>query len=121
MTQKEIQSSNVANWASLILSDTFSGRACSLRGNPKSHFVYYCTSLIGDSDILAELSNIPPSGISRYQEHVGFPAGVYNDMPAALPPNEEMNMIYYSAQIQLRKILNRAHKALYSKSESYDG
>ena len=74
------------------------------------------------SDILAEL-NLPPSGISAYEDDVPLPAGVSLDnkssklpkRPEETPP-EVVVLLYYSAQIQLRKILNRAHTVLYGRS-----
>lgn len=71
------------------------------------------------SDIRAELDKLQDSGISKYENDMGLPEYVYADM-AQLPPDAATTeyMLYYSAQIQLRKILNRAHLALYSKSKS---
>ncbi|KAF2147209.1 uncharacterized protein K452DRAFT_3403 [Aplosporella prunicola CBS 121167] len=73
----------------------------------------FWTCLQLESDILAEMSHLRPSGISKDEERIGLPSQIYPDMP--LDPPEEMNWLYYSAQIQLRKILNRTHLALYSK------
>lgn len=65
------------------------------------------------SDILAEMSHLRPSGISKDEERIGLPSQIHAEF--TLDPPEEMNWLYYSAQVQLRKILNRAHSALYSK------
>ncbi|KZF20052.1 hypothetical protein L228DRAFT_270807 [Xylona heveae TC161] len=80
----------------------------------------FWTCLQLESDILAEL-DLPASGISRYEDSgIGFPLGV----SLGLPPDalgekpETLMMMYYSAQIQLRKILNRAHSALYSTDKN---
>lgn len=59
------------------------------------------------------MSHLRPSGISKDEERIGLPSQIYPELP--LDPPEEMNWLYYSAQIQLRKILNRTHLALYSK------
>jgi hypothetical protein len=76
------------------------------------------------SDILAEL-DLPASGISRSENRIHLPKGVYtlsllNEIKA---PNTMM-MFYYSAQIHLRKLLNRVHTDLYkvepNKSVSSD-
>ncbi|EOD46234.1 C6 finger domain-containing protein [Neofusicoccum parvum] len=71
----------------------------------------YWTCLQLESDILAEMSHLRPSGISKDEERIGLPSQIYPELP--LDPPEEMNWLYYSAQIQLRKILNRTHLALY--------
>ena len=75
------------------------------------------------SDILAEL-NLPPSGISAYEDDVPLPAGVSLDYglseyaePAEGTFGDIIVLLYYSAQIQLRKILNRAHTVLYGRSK----
>ncbi|EKG17627.1 hypothetical protein MPH_05075 [Macrophomina phaseolina MS6] len=73
----------------------------------------YWTCLQLESDILAEMSHLRPSGISKDEERIGLPNQIFPELP--LDPPEEMNWLYYSAQIQLRKILNRTHLALYSK------
>ena len=64
------------------------------------------------SDILAEL-DLPASGITRYEQlySTDLPKGVtLGDW--SNPQLNEM-MIYYSAQVQLRVILNRVHSLLY--------
>ncbi|KAK5006287.1 hypothetical protein LTR39_005701 [Cryomyces antarcticus] len=81
----------------------------------------FWTCLQLESDILAEL-DLPSSGISRYEDNVSLPLGIIEDMPQneQAPDNSqdaEMVMLYYSAQIQLRKILNRTHTALYNSKQ----
>ncbi|OCK73945.1 hypothetical protein K432DRAFT_218789 [Lepidopterella palustris CBS 459.81] len=76
-------------------------------------FVFW-TCLQLESDILAEMSRLPPSGISMYQSRVSYPSAVYDELPAEIPPDDDVKMVYYSAQIHLRTILNDAHKLLYS-------
>ncbi|KAJ6192794.1 hypothetical protein J3E72DRAFT_443075 [Bipolaris maydis] len=58
----------------------------------------YWTALQLESDILAEMSNLPPSGISAHQSDIMYPEGLY------------------STQTFLRVILNVAHNALYGPS-----
>lgn len=65
------------------------------------------------SDILAEMSHLRPSGISKDEERIGLPSQIHPELP--LDPPEEINWLYYSAQVQLRRILNRTHFALYRK------
>ncbi|KAK8154681.1 hypothetical protein IWX90DRAFT_392654 [Phyllosticta citrichinensis] len=74
----------------------------------------YWTCLQLESDILAEMSHLRPSGISKDEERIGLPTQQWLPEPLDLP--EEMVWLYYFTQIQLRKILNRTHLALYSKS-----
>ncbi|OKP13253.1 hypothetical protein PENSUB_1056 [Penicillium subrubescens] len=69
------------------------------------------------SDILAEL-DLPASGISRYEACIALPKGRFtlsltDDIYA---PNTVM-MFFHSAQIHLRKILNRVHADLYKVEE----
>ncbi|KAL2358429.1 hypothetical protein BJ546DRAFT_1073683 [Cryomyces antarcticus] len=76
----------------------------------------FWTCLQLESDILAEL-DLPSSGISRYEDNVSLPLGIIEDMPQneQAPDNSqdaEMVMLYYSAQIQLRKILNQLERQL---------
>jgi hypothetical protein len=77
----------------------------------------YWTCLQLESDILAELSTLPPSGISKFQDDVTYPSGVSDEMPTEnnLPEDITTSMLYYSAQIHLRVLLNNAHNTLYSK------
>jgi hypothetical protein len=65
------------------------------------------------SDILAEL-DLPASGISRSEGRIALPKGVFTlNIPNEIrAPNTRM-MFFYSAQIHLRKVLNRVHTDLY--------
>ncbi|KAI9793654.1 MAG: hypothetical protein M1816_007549 [Peltula sp. TS41687] len=63
--------------------------------------VAFWTCLQLESDILAEL-DLPPSGITRYEELMPFPK-----------VQKSLIWTYYTAQIGLRKLLNRVHFALY--------
>ncbi|KAI9812570.1 MAG: hypothetical protein M1827_004559 [Pycnora praestabilis] len=74
----------------------------------------FWTCLQLESDILAEL-DLPHSGISRYEDTIPLPKGVTLSEHDA---GQTTMGIYYSAQIQLRKILNRAHSALYAVDKS---
>ncbi|KAI9710171.1 MAG: hypothetical protein M1812_007502 [Candelaria pacifica] len=77
----------------------------------------FWTCLQLESDLLAEL-DLPHSGISRYEDSIPLPKGVTlrdHDSNHKKPAV----MIYYSAQIYLRKILNRAHTALYRTKKTY--
>ncbi|KAJ6126176.1 transcriptional regulator family: Fungal Specific TF [Penicillium samsonianum] len=74
----------------------------------------YWTCLQLESDLLAEL-DIPASGISRSEGRMAIPKGKWT---IGLP-NDDLNapqtmmMLFYSAQIHLRKVLNRVHTDLY--------
>ncbi|KAH7080687.1 hypothetical protein FB567DRAFT_110659 [Paraphoma chrysanthemicola] len=87
----------------------------------------YWTCVQLESDILAELSTLPSSNVTQYQNEIMYPAGVYDYLPMngketmgeALPenkPKEDSDMMIYSSQIWLRVILNEAHNALYGAS-----
>lgn len=90
----------------------------------------YWTCLQLESDILAEMSTLPPSGISEYQTKIAYPDGVYESVPIesgtsvedkmlANPQTKEGSMLMYTSQIWLRVILNEAHNMLYGKSRFY--
>ena len=65
------------------------------------------------SDILAEL-DLPASGISRSQDCISLPKGWFTlNLPNDISAPSTMMMFFYSAQIHLRKILNRVHTDLY--------
>ncbi|KAH8699411.1 hypothetical protein GQ44DRAFT_632756 [Phaeosphaeriaceae sp. PMI808] len=94
-------------------------------------FVYWtCVQL--ESDIVAELSTLPTSSVTMYQDHIMYPAGVYEHFPVDgkemteglldQKSDEDKNMMIYSSQIYLRVILNEAHNALYGASgkQSFD-
>lgn len=72
-----------------------------------------------NSDVLAEL-DLPPSGISRLEDSMNLPSGHSTESSDGdvREDNPEMWM-YYLAQIALRKLLNRAHTALYKQRTSY--
>ncbi|CAG8065411.1 unnamed protein product [Penicillium nalgiovense] len=79
----------------------------------------YWTCLQLESDLLAEL-DIPASGISRSEGRIPIPKGKWTMfLPNNLTAPEAMMMLFYSAQIHLRKILNRVHTDLY-KVEKQD-
>jgi hypothetical protein len=65
------------------------------------------------SDILAEL-DLPASGISRAESRIGLPKGRFTlALPNEICAPSTMMMFFYSAQIHLRKVLNRVHTDLY--------
>lgn len=68
-----------------------------------------------DSDILAEL-DLPASGISRMEDTMRLPKGIHF-LPEGMPVEKEQIdiMFYYSAQVSLRKILNKVHFELYKE------
>ncbi|KAJ6168593.1 transcriptional regulator family: Fungal Specific TF [Penicillium chrysogenum] len=73
----------------------------------------YWTCLQLESDLLAEL-DIPASGISRSEGRMAIPKGKWTIvLPNDLTAPETMMMLFYSAQIHLRKVLNRVHTDLY--------
>lgn len=75
------------------------------------------TKIYRCSDILAEL-DLPASGISRSEGRISLPKGVFTlKLPNEIRAPSTMMMFYYSAQIHLRKVLNRVHTDLY-KAES---
>lgn len=87
----------------------------------------YWTCLQLESDILAEMSTLPTSGISRHQSDIMYPEGVYENVPVENGDSRDGRqdedrreggrtddpMLMYSSQIWLRVILNEAHNALY--------
>ena len=70
-----------------------------------------------ESDILAEL-DLPASGITRYEQlySTNHPKGV--TLGDWTNPQQNEMMIYYSAQVQLRVILNRVHSLLYQMEKT---
>ncbi|KAJ5316086.1 hypothetical protein N7476_006393 [Penicillium atrosanguineum] len=72
----------------------------------------YWTCLQLESDLLAEL-DIPASGISRSEGRMGLPKGVFIPLPDESGAPSTIMMMFYSAQIHLRKVLNRVHTDLY--------
>ncbi|PGH33275.1 hypothetical protein GX50_03886 [[Emmonsia] crescens] len=77
----------------------------------------FWTCLQLESDILAEL-DLPASGISRFEDRLYTEAGLFISANELQTP-DPLTMIYYLAQIHLRKVLNRVHTELY-KAESRD-
>ncbi|OAT12878.1 C6 zinc finger domain-containing protein [Blastomyces gilchristii SLH14081] len=71
----------------------------------------FWTCLQLESDILAEL-DLPASGISRFEDRVYTEAGLFISTNELQTP-DPLTMIYYVAQIHLRKVLNRVHTELY--------
>ncbi|KAI9718143.1 MAG: hypothetical protein M1828_006841 [Chrysothrix sp. TS-e1954] len=67
-----------------------------------------------NSDILAEFDFLPHSAISQFEDQMDHPQG-----PAlrSQDPEDTLIMLYYCAQIALRKLLNRAHSALYNSQK----
>lgn len=73
----------------------------------------YWTCLQLESIILAEL-DLPASGISRSESRVNLPRGRLTlSCPNDLNAPGTMMMFFYSAQIHLRKVLNRVHTDFY--------
>ncbi|KAF2834864.1 hypothetical protein M501DRAFT_501280 [Patellaria atrata CBS 101060] len=78
----------------------------------------FWTALQLESDIRAELSNLPRSGIHDHEEDVTYPSQLYED-GAAYPKVETDQMLFhYSTQIHLRKAINKVHARLYDKRVS---
>ncbi|KAE8397232.1 hypothetical protein BDV37DRAFT_292333 [Aspergillus pseudonomiae] len=73
----------------------------------------YWTCFQLESDILAEL-DLPASGISRSEARISLPKGRFTlNLPNEVSTPSTTMMFYYSAQIYLRKVLNRVHTELY--------
>ncbi|KAI4640122.1 hypothetical protein J4E93_008922 [Alternaria ventricosa] len=86
----------------------------------------YWTALQLESDILAEMSTLPPSGISAHQSEIMYPEGVNEsclqdqdnnfapqEVEVRAGPRQDLMMKLYSTQTFLRVVLNVAHNALY--------
>ncbi|EAW06308.1 putative C6 finger domain protein [Aspergillus clavatus NRRL 1] len=81
----------------------------------------YWTCLQLESDILAEL-DLPASGISRAEARIGLPKGRFTlALPNEICAPSTMMMFFYSAQIHLRKVLNRVHTDLYKVEKQAQG
>ncbi|KAK2750723.1 hypothetical protein FQN57_002796 [Myotisia sp. PD_48] len=81
----------------------------------------FWTCLQLESDILAEL-DLPASGISRLEGSMEFPKGVFaHFIPNDTTAPSTIMMIYYSAQVHLRKVLNRVHTDLYKAETKESG
>ncbi|KAF2625006.1 hypothetical protein BU25DRAFT_373295 [Macroventuria anomochaeta] len=87
----------------------------------------YWTCLQLESDILAEMSTLPPSSITDFQSEIAYPDGVYESVPIesgtsvekkffANPKTQEAFMLMHISQIWLRVILNEAHNMLYGRN-----
>ncbi|PVH90746.1 hypothetical protein DM02DRAFT_547200 [Periconia macrospinosa] len=81
--------------------------------------VIYWTCLQLESDILAEMSTLPPTSITKYQGDIVYPEGVYEHAPdpphqPEVGPEDEPPKYIYSSLISLRILLNGAHNSLYS-------
>lgn len=103
-----------AAWACQVLVASKEYKA--LEGGPTQdlfNFVYW-TCLQLESDLLAEL-DIPASGISRSESMIPLPKGRWTiiPMPNDMKDPHVLMMMFYSAQIHLRKVLNRVHTDLY--------
>ncbi|KAK3395352.1 hypothetical protein B0T20DRAFT_455256 [Sordaria brevicollis] len=66
-----------------------------------------------ESDYLAELSNLPLSGIARIESSVPLPGAGYNTHSDT--QEEEQSSLYFLACISMRRLLNRVHQLLYAK------
>ncbi|KAK0748481.1 hypothetical protein B0T21DRAFT_324209 [Apiosordaria backusii] len=66
-----------------------------------------------ESDYLAELSQLPLSGIARIESSIPLPADTYHTHE--LPRDEELSSLYFLACISMRRLLNRVHQLLYAK------
>jgi hypothetical protein len=64
------------------------------------------------SDYLAELSDLPQSGIADVESSVPLP-GNYNTHKSFL--DQELSSLYFLACISIRRLLNRVHHLLYAK------
>ncbi|KAF2632999.1 hypothetical protein BU25DRAFT_471143, partial [Macroventuria anomochaeta] len=83
----------------------------------------YWTCLQLESDILAEMSTLPPSRISDFQSEIAYPDGVSIESGTSVeekmfadPNPQEGSMLMYTSQIWLRVILNEAHNMLYGRN-----
>lgn len=78
----------------------------------------FWTSLQLESDILAEL-DIPPSGIQEVQEDVPYPKGTMGQGEFVHGDTGRPEvMVYYSAQLYMRKLLNDIQKELYQEKDA---
>ena len=90
-----------------------------MRDGPEKdlHEFAFWTCLQLESDILAEL-DLPASGISRSENRIDLPKGRFTlSLPNEVRAPSTMMMILYSAQIHLRKMLNRVHTDLYKSDK----
>ncbi|WEW57904.1 hypothetical protein PRK78_003371 [Emydomyces testavorans] len=81
----------------------------------------FWTCLQLESDILAEL-DLPASGISRSEGRMEFPKAVFaHSIPNEMEAPDTLMMMYYLAQIHLRKVLNQVHTHLYKAEKTSNG
>ncbi|KAF2687795.1 hypothetical protein K458DRAFT_170339 [Lentithecium fluviatile CBS 122367] len=76
----------------------------------------YWTCLQLETDILAEMSTLPPTEVSKYQDDILYPSGVYEKFPDDLHIQDDSDdhiLFIYSSLIHLRVVLNGAHNTLY--------
>ncbi|KAK9314250.1 hypothetical protein V1522DRAFT_459079 [Lipomyces starkeyi] len=75
----------------------------------------FWNALVFESDLLAEL-DLPHSGIVLHEDDVGLPSG-FISVPeqASLAPGSD-DLWYFLAGIAIRRLLNRVHHMLYSKT-----
>lgn len=71
------------------------------------------------------MSTLPPTEVSKYQDVITYPTGVYETFPEGLPASKDSNdedvmtLFIYSSLIHLRVILNGAHNTLYGASRLF--
>lgn len=70
------------------------------------------------------MSTLPPTNVSKYQDVIMYPTGVYESFPETLSNSHNessdedmMTLFIYSSLIHLRVILNGAHNTLYGASK----
>lgn len=68
-----------------------------------------------ESDYLAELSDLPQSGIASIESSISLPGAgeTYSTNPSA--HIDEQSCLYFLACISMRRLLNRVHHLLYAK------
>ena len=78
--------------------------------------------LIITRDILAEMSTLPATQVSKYQSDIMYPAGVYEhapESPSIPDTGTNVQLFIYSSLIHLRVLLNGAHNYLYASRKCY--
>jgi hypothetical protein len=74
----------------------------------------HASMLISYSDILAEMESFFPTRVTIEESVVAYPMGVYVDPENIIPCYVDSPITdLYSAQIMLRRLLNKAHAQLY--------
>ncbi|KAK9351528.1 hypothetical protein V1523DRAFT_457450 [Lipomyces doorenjongii] len=75
----------------------------------------FWNALVFESDLLAEL-DLPHSGIELHEDDIGLPSGfISTPENASLAPGTD-DLWYFLAGIAIRRLLNRVHHMLYSKT-----